>query len=140
MRRGRSGRGDVVGRLAEWTAAKMGSAQFLLGMTVLIALWFTINALHEFDPDFFVLNLIFSTLASYAAPLIMLAQNRTASRDQVTLDHDRMVNRQARADMEFLTSQIQHVRSSLRDLPRRTDIDEDAAELAHQLRAALRRR
>lgn len=147
MSRNRLGRGDIAGRAtewvaakAEWTAAKMGSAQFILGMTVFITVWFVANAIREFDPDFFLLNLAFSTMASYAAPLILLAQNRTAARDQVMLDHDRLVNRQARSDMEFLTGQIQHVRTSLAELPRRSDVDEDVAELGRQLRQTLRHR
>lgn len=118
----------------------MGSAPFLIGMTVFIAVWFIINAIREFDTDFFVLNLIFSTMASYAAPLILLAQNRTAARDRIMIDLDRSTARQSATDMAYLTAQITQLRTSLVDLPDRDDIRDEARELRDDLRTLVHRR
>ncbi|MDO4785026.1 MAG: DUF1003 domain-containing protein [Propionibacteriaceae bacterium] len=141
MRRGRQWQGDVIGRAAEWTANRMGSAQFLLGMTVFITAWFIVNGLREFDPDFFVLNLLFSTMSSYAAPLILLAQNRAGARDRTAIEHDRAINRQSRNDMDYLSVQIRQLRVSLDDLPTRRAVRDDIGALGDELRAspALRR-
>ncbi|MDO4717328.1 MAG: DUF1003 domain-containing protein [Propionibacteriaceae bacterium] len=133
MRRGRQWQGDLIGRAAEWTAARMGSAQFLLGMTVFITAWFIVNGLREFDPDFFVLNLLFSTMSSYAAPLILLAQNRAGARDRTAIEHDRAINRQARNDMDYLSVQIRQLRVSLDDLPTRRAVREDVGLIGQEL-------
>ncbi len=88
-------------RVADRVTAVFGSWAFILTQTVLILLWITFNgyvAAHylrggDFDPyPFILLNLVFSTQAAYAAPLILLSQNRTADRDRIKAEHDFGVN------------------------------------------------
>lgn len=112
----------------------MGSAAFLLGMTVFILTWFVTNNLWGFDPQYLVLNLLFSTMSSYAAPLIMLAQNRGAARDQVVVDVDRANNRRDRSEMEHLTGQIIQLRKSLGDLPTRGFVRDEVSATGPELR------
>ena len=83
---------DTFGRMAEWVARIMGTARFLLWMTVFVIVWITLNVVGLFgakwDPyQFILLNLAFSTQAAYAAPLILLAGNRSSTRDRLTLEH-----------------------------------------------------
>ena len=115
---------DAFGRLAEWVARVMGTARFLLYMTVFVVVWITLNVVGLFgatwDPyPFILLNLAFSTQASYAAPLILLAQNRQDARDRITLEEDRRVAAQSRADMEFLAREIASLRMSIGELATR---------------------
>ncbi|TRY19097.1 DUF1003 domain-containing protein [Tessaracoccus rhinocerotis] len=102
----------------------MGTAKFLLYMTVFVIAWVVVNLVGLFgfrwDPyPFILLNLFFSTQASYAAPLIMLAQNRQEMRDKLSLDEDREVARQSRADMDFLAREIAAIRMALGELATR---------------------
>lgn len=88
-------------RIADKVTAVFGSWGFILVQSALILIWLTYNgyaALHylhtkRFDPyPFILLNLVFSTQAAYAAPLILLSQNRTAERDRIKAEHDFDVN------------------------------------------------
>ena len=90
---------DTFGRFAEKTARFFGTPRYIIGQTIVVALWIAFNSValvHHFDPrPFILLNLIFSTQAAYAAPLILLAQTRQADRDKLHLDmvekrHDRL--------------------------------------------------
>lgn len=115
---------ETFGKFAEWVAQSMGTATFLLYMTVFVIVWIVINLVGLFgfrwDPyPFILLNLFFSTQASYAAPLIMLAQNRQEMRDKLSLDQDREMARQSRADMDFLAREIAAIRMSLGELTTR---------------------
>ena len=115
---------DAFGRFAEWVARFMGTAKFLGYMTVVVILWVTINVIGLFglrwDPyPFILLNLFFSTQASYSAPLILLAQNRQEDRDRLSLDEDRRVAAQSRADMEFLAREIAAIRMNIGELATR---------------------
>ena len=97
---------DAFGNFAEGFARFMGTARFLGYMTAFVILWVVFNIFAIFgrnwDPyPFILLNLFFSTQASYAAPLILLAQNRQEARDRITIDRDRAEAAQSRADMEF---------------------------------------
>ena len=78
---------DPFGRFAEKTARFFGTPRYIIGQTFIVALWIIFNSIalfHHFDPmPFILLNLIFSTQAAYAAPLILLAQTRQAERDKV---------------------------------------------------------
>src|SRR5207245_2932490 len=78
---------DAFGRFAEKTARLFGTPQYIVGQTVVVALWIVFNSValfHHFDPvPYIMLNLIFSTQAAYAAPLILLAQTRQADRDKL---------------------------------------------------------
>ena len=93
-----SGGGDGFGRFAEATARFMGSPRFVLYMTIFVIAWIGANLMlagiseeAAWDPyPFILLNLAFSTQASYSAPLIMLAQNRQDARDRVVAEQDRL--------------------------------------------------
>lgn len=127
---------ETFGRFAEWVAQSMGTARFLLYMTVFVIAWVVINLVGLFglrwDPyPFILLNLFFSTQASYAAPLIMLAQNRQEMRDKLSLDEDREVARQSRADMDFLAREIAAIRMNLGELATRDFV---RGELRNELR------
>lgn len=130
---------DAFGQFAEGFARFMGTARFLAYMTGFVIVWIIINVVGLFglqwDPyPFILLNLFFSTQASYAAPLILLAQNRQEARDRITLDRDRLEAAQSRADMDFLAREIAGLRMSVGDLATR---DYVRGELRAELRALL---
>ena len=115
-RRRRSRRRPSAGG-AKAFARWMGTPQFLFGMTVFVALWLAWNTFArsrlQFDPretNFTLLTLILSLQASYAAPLILLAQNRQADRDRVALEQDRSRDERNLADTEFLTREVAALR------------------------------
>jgi uncharacterized membrane protein len=115
---------DMFGRFAESFARFMGTARFLMYMTCFVIVWITLNvvALYGLDWDpypFILLNLFFSTQASYAAPLILLAQNRQESRDRVIAERDREANARALADQEFLAREVASLRMSIGELATR---------------------
>jgi uncharacterized membrane protein len=131
---------DAFGKFAEGFARFMGTARFLAWMTVIIVLWVIWNApigppRPRFDEyPFIFLTLILSLQASYAAPLILLAQNRTEARDRVALDRDRAQAAQSRADMDFLAREIASLRMSVGELATR---DYLRSELKSELRTIL---
>jgi uncharacterized membrane protein len=131
---------DAFGKFAEGFARFMGTARFLAWMTVIIVLWVIWNApigppRPRFDEyPFIFLTLILSLQASYAAPLILLAQNRTEARDRVALDRDRAQAAQSRADMDFLAREIASLRMSVGELATR---DYLRSELKSELRSIL---
>lgn len=115
---------ETFGVFAESFARFMGTAKFLVYMTVFVIVWVTINLVGllglKWDPyPFILLNLFFSTQASYSAPLILLAQNRQEVRDKLSLDEDRAVAQQSRADMDFLAREIAAIRMHLGELATR---------------------
>jgi uncharacterized membrane protein len=115
---------ERFGRFAESFARFMGTARFLTYMTGFVIVWLAINLIGLFglrwDPyPFILLNLIFSTQASYAAPLILLAQNRQESRDRVIAERDREVNTRAHADMEFLAREVASLRMAVGEVATR---------------------
>lgn len=115
---------ESFGRFAETFARFMGTARFLAYMTLFVILWVTINLVGlyglRWDPyPFILLNLFFSTQASYAAPLILLAQNRQEARDRVALEQDRDANARAHADMEFLAREVASLRMSIGEVATR---------------------
>ena len=129
---------DAFGRLAEGVARYMGTASFVVWMTVFIIVWVTINAVGLFglhwDPyPFILLNLFFSTQASYAAPLILLAQNRQEARDRVMVETDRQVAAQSRADMDFLAREIAALRMKVNDMPTRDFLRAELRDLLEEL-------
>ena len=101
-------------RAADAIAKFAGSWAFIFSFTGGLVLWMVINtvlATRAFDPyPFILLNLFFSTQASYAAPLILLAQNRQEARDRISLENDREMAAQSRADMDFLAREIASLR------------------------------
>ncbi|WP_316669845.1 DUF1003 domain-containing protein [uncultured Propionibacterium sp.] len=129
---------ESFGQFAEWIARFMGSPRFLLWMTVFVVTWIVLNLIggwRHWDPyPFILLNLAFSTQASYSAPLILLAQNRQEARDKASLDDDRRVNAQSRADMDYLAREIASLRASVGDMATRDFV---RSELRDQLRELL---
>ena len=129
---------DAFGSFAESFARWMGTAQFLIWMTVLIIAWVVLNLAMPEDqaPDpfpFLFLTLALSLQASYAAPLILLAQNRQEARDRVSLEHDREVSAQSRADMDFLAREIASLRMRMNDVATRDFIRSELRELLGEL-------
>ncbi len=115
---------DTFGRFAEKFARYMGTAKFLVYMTVFVLLWVIFNVVgilsHIWDKyPFIFLTLMLSLQASYAAPLILLAQNRQTDRDRVALEQDRASNDRNLADTEFLTREVASLRIALRDMATR---------------------
>ena len=101
---------DWFGQFAERLARLFGTPKYIFGQTVVVIFWIVFNAysiLVHFDPyPFILLNLAFSTQAAYAAPLILLAQNRQDDRDRITLEEDRNRSAQTKADTEFLAREL----------------------------------
>lgn len=115
---------EGFGSFAERFARFMGTASFLFYMTIFVAAWVALNLVGLFglrwDPyPFILLNLFFSTQASYAAPLILLAQNRQDARDRVQIDADRRRAEQSKEDTEFLAREIAALRITLGDMATR---------------------
>jgi len=115
---------DTFGVFAENFARFMGTARFLLYMTIFIVVWIALNLIGIFGLKwdaypFILLNLVFSTQASYAAPLILLAQNRQEDRDRVVAEQDRQVATAARADTEFLAREMASLRMALGEVATR---------------------
>ncbi len=125
LRRRRESDPERFGRFAETFARFMGTARFLTFMTIVIVLWLVWNA--PYGPDrqqwdsypFIFLTLILSLQASYAAPLILLAQNRQEARDRVTQEQERESNAQSHADMEFLAREVASLRLGLGEVATR---------------------
>jgi uncharacterized membrane protein len=115
---------DTFGVFAEQFARFMGTARFLIYMTLFVALWFGWNLLApkgaRFDDyPFIFLTLMLSLQASYAAPLILLAQNRQEVRDRIVNEQDRQANARAHADMEFLAREVASLRMALGEVATR---------------------
>lgn len=115
---------EAFGVLSEQFARFMGTAQFLIGMTLFVVIWVAWNLLMpaswRFDDyPFIFLTLMLSLQASYAAPLILLAQNRQDDRDRVVNEQDRARDERNLADTEFLTREVAALRISMRDMATR---------------------
>jgi uncharacterized membrane protein len=115
---------DAFGVFAEQFARFMGTARFLMWMTVVVVFWIGWNSLapHHLRFDeypFIFLTLILSLQASYAAPLILLAQNRQESRDKVVAEQDRQANARGHADMEFLAREVASLRMAVGEVATR---------------------
>ena len=129
---------EAFGVLSEKFARFMGTAQFLLGMTAFVAVWILWNvaapqSLRFDDFPFIFLTLMLSLQASYAAPLILLAQNRQADRDRVALEQDRARDERNLADTEFLTREVASLRLALREQATRDFVRSELRDLLHEL-------
>jgi uncharacterized membrane protein len=136
---------EAFGRWSENIARHMGTAQFIVWMTIVIGAWFGWNTLAptrmRFDPyTFTFLTLILSLQASYAAPLILLAQNRQADRDRLTMEEDRRRAAAQKADTEYLTREIASLRIALGEVATRDFLRTELARLADELDEATHRR
>lgn len=132
---------DAFGKFAESTARFMGSPRFILYMTFLVIAWIIANVLlvalwpsYAWDPyPFILLNLAFSTQASYAAPLILLAQNRQDDRDRVVLEQDRQKAERNLADTEYLLREIAALRTALGEVATRSFVRSELRSVIEQL-------
>jgi uncharacterized membrane protein len=129
---------ELFGRFAETFARFMGTARFLAYMTVFVIVWIGLNLIGiyglKWDPyPFILLNLFFSTQASYAAPLILLAQNRQEARDRVQYDQDRDMNTRTRADIEFLAREVASLRAAVGEVATRDYIRSELRALLAEL-------
>jgi uncharacterized membrane protein len=118
---------DAFGRVSEATARFLGTGRYLVGQSVFVVIWIILNTvgfIAHWDPyPFILLNLAFSTQAAYAAPLILLAQNRQDDRDRASIERDREVAARTQADTEFLARELAAVRLSLADVVTTRDLD-----------------
>jgi uncharacterized membrane protein len=125
---------DAFGRFSEAIARFLGTGRFLAGQTVLVVGWIVLNTVgyvNHWDPyPFILLNLAFSTQAAYAAPLILLAQNRQDDRDRANIERDREVAARTQADTEFLARELAAVRIALADVVTTQDLEESLSRLA----------
>ena len=129
---------DAFGSFAEQFARFMGTARFLLYMTLFVGLWLAWNWLAPADWDwdgypFIFLTLMLSLQASYAAPLILLAQNRQEDRDRVIAERDRQANSRAHADMEFLAREVASLRMAIGEVATRDYVRSELRALLAEL-------
>jgi uncharacterized membrane protein len=129
---------DAFGQFAETLARFMGTGRFLVGQSVFIVIWIALNTagfISHWDPyPFILLNLAFSTQAAYAAPLILLAQNRQDDRDRASIERDREVAARTQSDTEFLARELAGVRLSLADVVTTADLDDRLGRLEKLIR------
>src|SRR5262245_35021127 len=123
----------------------MGTAQFIAYMTLFVLLWIALNVIGlyglRWDPyPFILLNLFFSTQASYAAPLILLAQNRQTDRDRLTMDEDRRRAAMQKADTEYLSRELASLRIALGEVATRDFLRSELMRLMEELDEASARR
>jgi len=128
---------EAVGRYSEAIARFLGTGRYLLWQTVLVIVWITLNLFAvglRWDPyPFILLNLAFSTQAAYAAPLILLAQNRQENRDKVALKEDRQRSQQTKADTEFLARELAALRLAVGEVATRDYLRRELDELRELL-------
>jgi uncharacterized membrane protein len=128
---------DAFGRFSESIARFLGTGRFLMGQTVVVFFWILINvtvAWARWDEyPFILLNLAFSTQAAYAAPLILLAQNRQDDRDRRQAELDRQVNSRTQADTEYLARELAAVRIALGDVVTTADLRDSVDRMADAL-------
>ena len=125
---------DAFGRFSEAIARFLGTGRFLVGQTLLVIGWIALNTfgiVNHWDPyPFILLNLAFSTQAAYAAPLILLAQNRQDDRDRANIERDREVAARTQADTDFLARELAAVRLALADVVTTGDLEDSLSRLA----------
>ena len=133
---------DTIGVFAEGFARYMGTARFLFWMTVFVGVWIGWNifapAHLKFDRyPFIFLTLMLSLQASYAAPLILLAQNRQETRDKVVAEQDRQANARAHADMEYLAREVASLRMAVGEVATRDFLRSELRSFAGELEERL---
>ncbi|CAN5705930.1 DUF1003 domain-containing protein [soil metagenome] len=128
---------EAFGRFSEAIARTLGTARFLVLQTAVVIAWITLNAVSDnlrFDEyPFILLTLALSLQAGYAAPLILLAQNRQANRDRAEGERDRDTNARTQADTEFLARELASVRLALADAVTTEDLRDAVEEIATKL-------
>ncbi|WP_283135584.1 DUF1003 domain-containing protein [Rhizohabitans arisaemae] len=129
---------ETFGRMAERIARFIGTARFLVYMTVFILVWLIWNVLTPWKFDsypFIFLTLMLSLQASYAAPLILLAENRQTDRDQVQGEHDRQAAERNQAEIEYLVREIAALRSALGEVATRDFLRGELQRLSDEITA-----
>ena len=128
---------EAFGRFSEAIARNLGTARFLVIQTIFVGAWILINVVavgHRWDPyPFILLNLAFSTQAAYAAPLILLAQNRQDERDRAQVIEDREVASRTQADTEYLAREIASIRLALDGVVTTADLHESLDAIRHAI-------
>ncbi len=129
---------EAFGRLSERIARFLGTGRFIVWMTIVIILWVVWNVSAPSDLrfdnyPFIFLTLMLSLQASYAAPLILLAQNRQDDRDRVNLEQDRKQNERSIADTEYLTREIAALRMGLGEVATRDWIRSELQDVLKEL-------
>ncbi|HEX7107289.1 MAG TPA: DUF1003 domain-containing protein [Acidothermaceae bacterium] len=133
---------EAFGKLSERFARFMGTAKFIVAMTVFITVWIVWNVVvpnglrfDQYSNKFTLLTLLLSLQASYAAPLILLAQNRQADRDRVQFEEDRTRNERNIADTEYLTREVAALRVALGEVATRDFVRGELQRLLEELDA-----
>ncbi|MGD9531747.1 DUF1003 domain-containing protein [Pseudonocardia sp.] len=128
---------DGFARLSERIARFLGTGRFLAIQTVVVIAWIVLNIAamsYAWDPyPFILLNLAFSTQAAYAAPLILLAQNRQDDRDRVALEEDRARAERTKADTEYLARELAALRLAVGEVATRDYLRGELEKLAERL-------
>ncbi|WP_372352734.1 DUF1003 domain-containing protein [Streptomyces sp. KL116D] len=129
---------EAFGRLSERIARFLGTGRFIVWMTVIIIAWVIWNVTAPADLrfdnyPFIFLTLMLSLQASYAAPLILLAQNRQDDRDRVNLEQDRKQNERSIADTEYLSREVAALRIGLGEVATRDWIRSELQDLLKEL-------
>ncbi len=131
---------DASGRVSESVARFLGTPRFILYLTVFCALWLAWNAwgptdlrFDKAENGFTALTLMLSLQASYAAPLILLAQNRQADRDRVQAEQDRQRAERNLADTEFLAREMASLRIALSEVATRDFVRSELRNLLEEL-------
>jgi uncharacterized membrane protein len=126
-----------VGKFSESIARFLGTGRYLAWQTILVIVWILLNLFAvklRWDPyPFILLNLAFSTQAAYAAPLILLAQNRQENRDRVSLEEDRRRAEQTKADTEYLARELAALRLAVGEVATRDYLRRELEELREML-------
>ena len=135
---------EGIGRVSEGFARAMGTGGFLLGMTLFVTVWLSWNTMApeslQFDPralNFTLLTLILSLQASYAAPLILLAQNRQDDRDRVKFEQDRQRAERNLNDTEYLAREVAALRLAIEDIATKDFVQDEMQQLLKQIDSRL---
>ena len=138
---------ESFGRASEGFARAMGTGGFLIGMTFFVAIWLTWNTLApestQFDPrslNFTLLTLILSMQASYAAPLILLAQNRQDDRDRVKFEQDRQRAERNLADTEYLAREVVALRLAISELATKEFVRDEMRDQLREIVEEIRKK
>jgi uncharacterized membrane protein len=131
---------ESFARLSERVARFLGTGRYLVIQTVIVIVWITLNlvlvGVYRWDPyPFILLNLAFSTQAAYAAPLILLAQNRQDDRDRVSLEEDRSRAERTKADTEYLARELAALRIALGEVATRDYLRGELDKIGERLDA-----
>jgi uncharacterized membrane protein len=131
---------EAVGRISESFARAMGTGAFLITMTIIVMIWLSWNTLApvdaQYDPralNFSLLTLILSLQASYAAPLILLAQNRQDDRDRVKFEQDRQRAERNLADTEYLAREVAALKLALDEVATKDFVKDELRDAVREL-------